>query len=76
MRDFVPIEQLAGTRSATEFGYNVGAAVNWRAWPKASLFLEVRLHSLRGDSPGQPSPGARTADANSRLVPVILGVRF
>lgn len=81
----VPVEQVVGDRSSTDFGMNFGGGVNFRVHERASIFFEVRYHYIWGPSlddaliptqpiAGVPAPTNRTA--NGRFLPITVGFRF
>ena len=72
----VPVTRILGTRSTTDFGFNVGAGVQL-----GTFFVEVRYHYANGPEieipDNVPSPtGERTVKANGHYVPVNFGFRF
>jgi hypothetical protein len=73
----VPVTQIIGTRSSTDFGLNVGAGLTF-----GRFYAEVRYHYSRGpefEVPAQlPLPGGQTGRlrANGHYVPINFGVRF
>jgi opacity protein-like surface antigen len=83
----VPVEQVVGSRSSTDFGMNFGAGVDFRVAEHASIFLEMRYHYVWGPSidqanvPTQPIAGVTPAtpkslSANGRFLPITVGFRF
>ena len=80
----VPVEQVVGKRSSTDFGMNFGGGVNFRVAEKASIYFEVRYHYIWGPTidqanvPVQPIVGATptTLKANGQFLPITVGFRF
>ena len=44
----VPVEQVVGSRSSTDFGMNFGGGVNFKMTDHASIYAEVRYHYIWG----------------------------
>ena len=82
----VPVDQVVGSRSSTDFGMNIGAGVNFKIAESASMFLEMRYHYVWGPKieqsqvPTQPIAGAsvtpKSLSANGQFLPITLGFRF
>ena len=81
----VPVEQVVGSRSSTDFGMNFGGGVNFKIKDNTSLFFEVRYHYVwgpeigAGDRPAQPIAGVpppSTFKANGQFLPITIGFRF
>jgi hypothetical protein len=75
--DFVSAETIAGTRSSTGAGVNVGAGVALRTGTHYSIFLEARLHhAWGGDGETRPDTPAITDTTSTRFMPLVFGLRF
>ena len=84
----VPVDQVVGSRSSTDFGMNFGGGVNYKiADNGASVFFEVRYHYIWGPEisqanvPTQPIAGVTPPTgsglkANGKFLPITIGVRF
>jgi opacity protein-like surface antigen len=82
----VPVEQVVGSRSSTDFGMNFGGGVNFKISDHASAFLEIRYHYIWGPKieqslvPTQPIAGAtvtpKSLSANGQFLPITFGFRF
>lgn len=80
----VPVEQVVGSRSSTDFGMNFGGGVDFKVHESASIFFEVRYHYIwgpeipGGNVPTQPIAGepAPTKRANGQFLPITVGFRF
>jgi len=79
---FVPVENIVGERSSTDFGMLFGGGVNIHAF-----YAEVRYHYIWGPKvtenlpalPSQPLPGSPLSSdrkANGQFLQVTFGVRF
>jgi opacity protein-like surface antigen len=77
---FVPVDNVVGDRSSTDFGMVFGGGVNIKATDAASIFVELRYHYIWGPeiNPGQLSTltGTTTTNANGQFMPLTFGVRF
>ena len=74
---FVPIENIVGKRSSTDFGMDFGGGVKFGA-----IYAEIRYHYIWGPTvsevgPVQPLPGV-SADrkANGQFLQTTFGIRF
>jgi opacity protein-like surface antigen len=74
---FVPVENVVGERSSTDFGMDFGGGVNFGA-----IYAEIRYHYIWGPTveetgPTQPLPGV-SADrkANGQFLATTFGFRF
>lgn len=82
----VPVEQVVGKRSSTDFGMNFGGGVNFKVAEKASIYFEVRYHYIWGPKidqanvPTQPIAGGsvtpKSLSANGQFLPITVGFRF
>jgi len=76
----VPVEQVVGKRSSTDFGMDFGGGVNFKLSDAASIYFEVRYHYIWGPtvSNAQVNPLATptTLKANGQFLPITVGVRF
>ncbi len=75
---WVPVENIVGSRSSTDFGINLGGGVNFRVAESASVFVEMRYHYIWGPKYTYTDSNQQsvTKDANSAFYPITFGVRF
>ena len=70
---FVPVENIVGERSSTDFGMDFGGGVTFAQ----SFFAEVRYHYIWGptiDTTGLG--GSESRKANGQFLPITFGFRF
>jgi hypothetical protein len=76
----VPVENIVGERSSTDFGMDFGAGVNF-----SPVFAEFRYHYIWGPTiepaVATPLPTTTTStttsrDANGQFIVLTFGVRF
>jgi opacity protein-like surface antigen len=83
----VPVEQVVGSRSSTDFGMNFGGGINFQVKDNFSIFFEIRYHYIWGPTieasavPTQPIAGVdpvapKSLKANGQFLPITLGFRF
>jgi opacity protein-like surface antigen len=81
----VPVEQVVGSRSSTDFGMNFGGGVNFKVKDNTSIFFEIRYHYIWGPTldqanvPTQPIAGVEPPaklKANGQFLPITIGFRF
>jgi opacity protein-like surface antigen len=78
----VPVDQVIGKRSSTDFGMDFGGGVNFKLAEHASIYFEVRYHYIWGPTIDQsvvPAiAGAQPSSlkANGQFLPITLGFRF
>jgi opacity protein-like surface antigen len=72
---FVPVTNIVGSRSSTDFGVDVGAGVDIQMSERASLYLEARYHYIWGPSVTAPTTNT-TLKANGQFLPLTVGIRF
>jgi opacity protein-like surface antigen len=77
---FVPVDNVVGERSSTDFGMVFGGGVNIAASDAASVYVEFRYHYIWGPeiNPGAASSitGTTATKANGQFLPFTVGVRF
>jgi opacity protein-like surface antigen len=77
---FVPVDNVVGERSSTDFGMVFGGGVNFRASDAASIFVELRYHYIWGPEINATRittlTGTDTTKANGQFMPFTVGVRF
>ena len=78
---FVPVDNIIGERSSTDFGMVFGGGVNIAASDAASIYLEFRYHYIWGPeiNPGAAAAsltGTTATKANGQFLPFTVGVRF
>lgn len=69
-----PAEQVLGSRSSTDVGFNVGAGVEVPIHGALRFFVEGRWRYVRGGEYGLP--GTTPSRATASYFPLTLGVRF
>lgn len=79
----VPVDQVVGSRSSTDFGMNFGGGVNFKLGEHTSMYLEMRYHYIWGPKiePAQGTPLSAEATpksftANGKFLPITVGFRF
>ena len=70
----VPPEEIVGSRSSTNLGFNLGAGVDIPIRGRVAAFLEIRWRYVWGDTYGLPGGDERRGSAS--YFPVTLGIRF
>jgi opacity protein-like surface antigen len=71
----VPVEQIVGSRSSTDFGMNFGGGVNVKMTDHTSFYAEIRYHYIWGPEVSNPVSGT-TTKANGQFLPITFGFRF
>jgi len=69
----VPVEQILGSRSRWDLGFDVGAGMQFQVTRKAHAFLETRFHYIFGPTFNTPSGSQK---ATGEYLPLSVGVRF
>lgn len=76
----VPVDQVLGSRSSTDFGMNFGGGVNMKMTEHTSIYFEIRYHYVWGptiDSAKVPTQHAPSnLKANGQFLPITVGFRF
>jgi len=75
----VPVENIIGKRSSTDFGMDFGGGVNVKMTDHSSIYFEVRYHYIWGPevSNSQINPlGTTTTKATGQFLPITVGFRF
>lgn len=76
----VPVDQVIGSRSSTDFGMNFGGGVDFKFHEHSSFYVEVRYHYIWGPTISSslvpPSGGPSTLKANGQFLPLTFGFRF
>ena len=82
----MPVDQVVGSRSSTDFGMNFGGGVDFRFHEHSSFYVEVRYHYVwgptiaSGNVPANPIAGSdvvtSTQKANGQFLPITFGFRF
>jgi hypothetical protein len=70
----VPPEDVLGSRSSTNLGFNLGVGVDIPVRGRVAAFLEIRWRFVWGDVYGLPGDSGSRGSAS--YFPVTLGVRF
>ena len=68
---FVPVDNIVGERSSTDFGMDFGGGVNFSA-----IYAEVRYHYIWGPTVNTPGGGTSTQKANGQFLQTTFGIRF
>lgn len=72
---FVPVEEVVGERSSTDFGMDFGGGVNIGLGESASMYVEARYHYIWGPEVTDPRT-QETRKANGQFFPITVGFRF
>ncbi len=77
----VPVTNILGERSTTDFGINVGGGFGFRLGDHAVAYFEARYHYIWGPKASSFVQGALPAgfvdkNANGQYFPVTFGIRF
>jgi hypothetical protein len=78
----VPVTNILGERSSTDFGINVGGGFGFRLGDHAEAYFEARYHYIWGPKAsslvpgGILPPGTEDRNANGQYFPVTFGIRF
>src|SRR4029453_8485067 len=65
---FVPVDNIVGERSSTDFGMDFGGGVNFSA-----IYAEVRYHYIWGPTVNTPGGGTSTQKANGQFLQTTFG---
>lgn len=69
----VPVDQIVGERSSTDFGFNIGGAITFAR----RFYVEARYHYVSGPEFERPAAlGGGTVKATGHYFPIVFGVRF
>jgi opacity protein-like surface antigen len=72
--DIVPVSEILGSRSSTDFGVGGGIGVTLKIYGDLRLYLEGRYHYIFGPSFTLPDGTSRNADG--QYLPVNFGIRY
>lgn len=72
---WVPVENIVGERSSTDFGVDFGGGVNVALTDTASIYVEGRYHYMWGPKVTNPLT-SETQRANGQFFPITVGFRF
>lgn len=73
----VPVENIIGERSSTDFGINVGGGIAFRVAEAASIYFEARYHYIWGPTVDASAVGGSSSQkANGQFFPITGGIRF
>ncbi|RKH10393.1 hypothetical protein D7V97_13930 [Corallococcus sp. CA053C] len=72
--DVVPVTEILGSRSSTDFGVGGGVGVTLRIYGDLRLYVEGRYHYIFGDSVDLPDGSSKKADG--QYIPVNFGIRY
>lgn len=67
-------DEILGSRSSTDPGFNLGAAITIPIWRSTRFFIELRWRFVWGDAYGLP--GEPSQRSNASYVPLSFGLRF
>ncbi|NPC78306.1 outer membrane beta-barrel protein [Pyxidicoccus fallax] len=70
----VPVEEILGARSSTDFGLNAGAGITLSIVGDLRLYVEGRYHYIFG--PEFTDAGGTSRRADGQYVPVMFGLRY
>jgi opacity protein-like surface antigen len=74
---WVPVENIIGERSSTDFGINVGGGIAFRVAEAASIYFEARYHYIWGPTVDASAAGGSSSQkANGQFFPITGGIRF
>jgi opacity protein-like surface antigen len=73
---FVPVENIVGERSSTDFGMDFGGGVDFGLAENVRLYFEVRYHYIWGPEVNTNVAGTETKKANGQFLPITVGLRF
>ena len=73
---FVPVENIVGERSSTDFGFDFGGGVDVPLGETVKLYLEARYHYMWGPEVKTSVAGTDTKKANGQFLPITVGLRF
>lgn len=77
---FVPVDNVVGDRSSTDFGMVFGGGVNLAVSDAASVYFEIRYHYIWGPeiNPSEAATLTNTTGktANGQFLPFTVGIRF
>jgi opacity protein-like surface antigen len=68
---FVPVDNIVGERSSTDFGMDFGGGVSF-----SGIYAEVRYHYIWGPTVNTPGGGTSTQKANGQFLQTTFGIRF
>ncbi len=72
--DVVPVDEILGSRSTTDFGLNAGLGLTLRLFGDMRLYVEGRYHYIFG--PEFTAQDGTSQHADGQYIPVIFGVRY
>jgi opacity protein-like surface antigen len=72
---FVPVENIVGERSSSDFGMDFGGGVTIGLGETASFYVEARYHYIWGPEVTNPVDQESTK-ANGQFFPITFGLRF
>jgi hypothetical protein len=70
----VPPEEILGSRSSTDPGFNLGVAIEVRLWRSVRFLVDIRWRYVWGDA--YALPGQASERSTSSYFPVTFGLRF
>jgi len=73
---FVPVENVVGQRSSTDFGVDFGGGLDFAVAEDVRLYFEARYHYIWGPEVKTSVAGADTRNANGQFLPITIGLRF
>jgi hypothetical protein len=75
----VPIDEVVGERSSTDFGFNFGGGVAFNVGGQARIYFDVRYIHVWGPEVGRDFPSATrpaVTRANGHFLPITVGLRW
>ncbi|MBZ4420203.1 outer membrane beta-barrel protein [Myxococcus sp. RHSTA-1-4] len=70
----VPVSEVLGSRSSTDFGLNAGAGITFSLYGDLRFYLEGRYHYIFG--PEFTGADGNSRNANGQYVPLMFGLRY
>jgi len=70
----VPVDRVIGSRSAWDFGFNIGGGITFRISDGAQFYVEMRYHYIRGQE-YELRDGSKKK-AIGQYLPITFGFRF
>ncbi|MFP2909573.1 outer membrane beta-barrel protein [Pyxidicoccus sp. 3LFB2] len=72
--DVVPVSEVLGSRSTTDWGLNAGAGLTFSLFGDLRLYAEARYHYIFG--PEFTAQDGSSRNANGQYVPIMFGLRY
>jgi opacity protein-like surface antigen len=72
---WVPVDNILGSRSSTDFGVDFGGGISVMVTDAVSVYVEARYHYIWGPEVTDPTTNEKLK-ANGQFFPITVGVRF